>query len=340
MGRWGWRRIAILCVLVWVMTACDLLRPAPTLQPSPTSEATLQLRTRTVSPPSDTPRASSGATAPATRPSPQPQRTPGPAATPHFYTVQPGDSLPGIAARFGVSVQALREANGGLPPGMVTPGQILLIPPPETAFPTGTFVRFLPTHTPLPLELAPPTCYHTPADELICLGWVANTRPLPLVNVAVQVALRDASGGTAARHATAIIQAVVPPEDGAPYAARFPAPPAYSRAEAALLSAEEGDPATLRVVALTVTSLSSEREGDIVWVRGVARQERQAPLADLLAVITLFDAEGRVTGYRAVRPPGTLVPGQTLTVNEPVIPLGAGTVRSWLHVEGRMVVEE
>jgi hypothetical protein len=46
------------------------------------------------------------------------------------YTVQPGDSLTIIAARFGVTVQALITANQITQPSVLNVGQVLIIPSP------------------------------------------------------------------------------------------------------------------------------------------------------------------------------------------------------------------
>ncbi|MCM8745387.1 LysM peptidoglycan-binding domain-containing protein [Thermomicrobium sp. CFH 73360] len=51
--------------------------------------------------------------------------TPGSGTT---YVVQPGDTLYSIAVRFGVSLQALIEANGIEDPNQLQAGQVLVIP--------------------------------------------------------------------------------------------------------------------------------------------------------------------------------------------------------------------
>jgi LysM repeat protein len=48
------------------------------------------------------------------------------------YTVEPGDSLLGIAGQFDASVDALRLANGLTNVDMLRIGQVLVIPPAET----------------------------------------------------------------------------------------------------------------------------------------------------------------------------------------------------------------
>ena len=48
--------------------------------------------------------------------------------TPRTYTVQPGDSLSRIAARFNITLQALFDANGITNPNQIQVGQVLTIP--------------------------------------------------------------------------------------------------------------------------------------------------------------------------------------------------------------------
>ncbi len=94
-----------------------------------------------------TPTASPTATAtptstftPTPTPTPTATSTPTPTPTPRRYTVQPNDTLIGIAAEFGVKVETLAEANNLPPDAVLQVGQELIIPPPEG----------LPTPTPTP----------------------------------------------------------------------------------------------------------------------------------------------------------------------------------------------
>ncbi|MDF2715277.1 MAG: hypothetical protein K0R28_2202 [Paenibacillus sp.] len=52
------------------------------------------------------------------------------------YVVQPGDTLYAIASRYGVTVQALMQANGFTSPGQLYAGQTIFIPRPT---PPGPF---------------------------------------------------------------------------------------------------------------------------------------------------------------------------------------------------------
>jgi LysM repeat protein len=57
-----------------------------------------------------------------------PTTAPPPTQPAGSYVVEPGDTLSVIAARFGVSVDALSQANGITDPNSIRPGQELVIP--------------------------------------------------------------------------------------------------------------------------------------------------------------------------------------------------------------------
>lgn len=97
----------------------DVARPIPTNTPAITATAT------------PTPPAPAGAVA---TPSPMATPTavqPTPTATPavRTYTVQPGDTLSDVAARFGTTVEAILALNPGVRPETLQPGTELRLPP-------------------------------------------------------------------------------------------------------------------------------------------------------------------------------------------------------------------
>ena len=85
--------------------------PGPSPSPVPTS--------------SPSPSPTSNPT-PAPTPSPTPKVTP--SARPTVHVVKSGETLTGIAARYGVTIVALQEANGIKDPNLIIAGQKLVIP--------------------------------------------------------------------------------------------------------------------------------------------------------------------------------------------------------------------
>ncbi len=72
-----------------------------------------------------------------------PRRLPTPRREANQYVVQPGDVLGDIARRYGVSLEALKQANSIHDENRISAGQTLLIPPPE-AGPPGPAFKIIP----------------------------------------------------------------------------------------------------------------------------------------------------------------------------------------------------
>lgn len=89
-----------------------------------------------------------------------------------LYVVQPGDTLAGIAARFGISLENLMRANGLTDPDIITVGQRLLIPAgPLQATPHAPTATLSPAGPP-PTPLAG----HTAAGEATPLASGSGVR--------------------------------------------------------------------------------------------------------------------------------------------------------------------
>ncbi len=136
---------------------------------------------------------------------------------------------------------------------------------------------------------------------------------------------------------TSLNQTIIPPGMGAPYAARFRTLSGEVSAAAALLSAEQVQPGRAPAAPLTVIESRTAPEGDAVHIWATFRHTGSTPLIDVLAVLTLFDGEGRVTGFRILRVDSALAPGGVIRLDAQVTPLGSGTTRHQVYAEGRPV---
>ncbi len=104
---------------------------APALQPKPGGPTVAPTPRGPVFPPWNTPTPKPTKPPKAT-PTPVPTVSPSPSPDPNVeyieYEVQDGDTLEAIAAKFGVTVEAIEKANDLKPGDLIVPGQILKIP--------------------------------------------------------------------------------------------------------------------------------------------------------------------------------------------------------------------
>jgi LysM repeat protein len=118
-----------------------------------------------------TPTPSLTATAALTEP---PLATP----TPLSHTIVEGETLLGLAERYGISLDALLAANPGLNASFLSIGQEVLIPQAD-----GVGPNEIPSPTPAPVTESETTCYATAAGELWCFLLVSNDATQPLENL-------------------------------------------------------------------------------------------------------------------------------------------------------------
>lgn len=139
-------------------TATPTSTASPTPLPVPGSMAMYLFRSKTPPPrPTRLPIAIGTMEA-----SPAPTSSPTPAATsaPLVHTIQEGDTLLALANRYGVSVEAIQEANGILDPARLQIGQEIIIPR------EGEAPLKPPTLTPAPTPTATPIWGTVSADIL------------------------------------------------------------------------------------------------------------------------------------------------------------------------------
>ena len=113
-----------------------------------------------------------------------------PTPTPFTYTVEEGDTLLGIAAKFGVSLEELRVANPSVDPHFLSIGATILIP--TGGGELGAFA--LPTPVPVTLVFGAPSCYSTADRGVWCSLVVKNEHQQNLENLSALVTLYDESG--------------------------------------------------------------------------------------------------------------------------------------------------
>jgi len=219
---------------------------------------------------------------------------PVPTATASVYKVAPGDTMSGIAQRFGIRLDDLAAANPGVVPEALSVGQTLKIPAASPSA-TGSSVP-----APAAAEVGRPQCYPSGAG-LYCLAPVHNPFPRALENISLLISLLDPAGRSVASQQAFLPLDILPPDSTLPAYAFFPASAVGLQPVAQLLTAirlTPGDtrylPALPRNVLVSVdwNGRSAQAQGQIF----LAASSRQAHSAWLAAVA--YDREGLIVGFR------------------------------------------
>jgi murein DD-endopeptidase MepM/ murein hydrolase activator NlpD len=288
-------------------TACQaVVTPPPTATPLPTATPTLRT-TSALSP--------SGFLTPIP---PTATLTPSPSPTPVVHVVVQGNTLLGIALEYGVSVDALVQANGLDVNQYLSIGQILVIPVATEeeggelgmVAPVGHMI--LATPTPLPLDIVGATLYQTPVGGVWCMGEVVNTTDGPITNIQVQVTLVTADGTPLQSSVTLAAADYLASGARAPFAVLFKAPPTgYADVQVSLLRGEAVSAITAGFVPLDVAQPSGAVSGPQYRVAGLLVNNTGTAVSRITVVVTLYDVDGKVIGYR-----------QTVLNDEIILPAG------------------
>ncbi len=317
MGYWGWRRMLTFCVSVLVVGCSTTHDAAPTFAPTQLPPVTLMARVPTASPPPVELLI--------------PQSTPQRVSTPTRYTIQVGDTLLGIAAQFGVPFEALKAANADLNPLALPINQTIIIPDPQFDS-AGTPI--LPTSTPAQLELPSPTCYPSPTDTVLCMGWVANNILQPVERVTLHVRLLRRDGSLLAEGDVGVEQGVIPTGVSAPYRILFSANwLEYSYAIVTLQSADVVSLGTENRIGLQIEDEQQRLENGFYIVSATLRNDSSASVRLLRAVLTLRDDQGHITGYRVLVLNGDLADNERMTIDISAVSQTGDPISHTLFVE-------
>jgi LysM repeat protein len=220
--------------------------------------------------------------------------------TPITYTIQSGDSLLAIAGQFGVSVEALQDANGITNPGALQIGQELIVPRPPAADADQTPTA---TPTPLPFAIENVAFSQTPLGGLWCLGEIRNTTGEDLEQAAVSVALLDAQQKPLTQEQAPADLDFIPAGGSAPFAVHFSQPPiSFASYLVTALTGIKGYVGSYyRDLAVRDTQGAGERYSAYT-VSGIIANTGPEEAVGVAVTVTLYDALGRVIAERRAAP--------------------------------------
>lgn len=246
-----------------------------------------------------------------------PPGTPTPTPTPQRHVVEGGDTLIGIAARYGVAVADLQELNGIGDPRGLQIGQRLEIPGRVVSEEDANPVRA--RH-----ELRRVAVAVDGLDIAWVMGEVVNLDTMPVEQVRVAARLQAADGTELTRRTALAVRHITPPGEAAPFMFRLgevsQAAHGWTLAVASIKPAYIGGFAT----ALSVGELRFEQQpSGTVLVSGLVANHEAVAVADPEVVVTALDDQRRVTAVRAMLPDmRTLAPGSEVAFDGVLIPLG------------------
>jgi LysM repeat protein len=265
-----------------------------------------------------------------TTPTPLPTATATPTATPIVYLIEPGDTLLALAIARSTTVDEIKELNPGIRPEMLQIGQSIQLPPPATPI----FQEVASTPIPMQILVRSITAYQTPWDTVWLLGEVMNEGERPAENVQVEVTILDEAGRPSATAQAWVAASILLPGQYAPFGILLPH---VSGTLQAPLTAVVGGQTLLdfgsRYLDLAVGAAEITIEEGRVTLAGRVENRGEDTAVQLLLVATLYDARGRVSGYRELLLDGPLAPGEDLPFVLDVAPPGAPVVDYRLLVQ-------
>jgi LysM repeat protein len=298
MGYWGWRQMFSFCVSVLVVGCSTTQDTASTIAPTLLPPVTLIARARiTPTPPSQLSIPESPAES---------------SPTPIVYTIQRGDTLLGIASQFGIQLEVLKAANDNLNPLTLPIGATLVIPRPQF---NAQGQPILPTHTPVALFLSAPACYPTSTGGILCMGLVTNTTSSSIGRVNVDIRLFHRDNSLLDEGLAGVEQSMIPAGAAAPYSLLFKAEwSGYGGVMVSLSSADlalaDGQP----IIELPILNQHHSFEGGVYEVIATLGNPGNKTARLTRAVLTLWDANGYLTGYRVMTLGGQVEAGGTVSL--------------------------
>lgn len=318
---------AWLLAVVMALTACGQVVTAETPSATPLAAATPLTLLSTIPP---------RPTMTLAMPTAAPPDTATPPPTPITHVVQPGETLIAIAIQYGVTVAALQSTNGIDDPASLQVNQELIIP--TGAESQGDSLELLlPTPTPAPFAIEGVACYEVSVGSLWCLGEVVNSTESALENVELQVTLHNAAGEELSSGDVHAALELILPGKQAPFGILFASPPHnFDRFLVTPIRAEIlGDPAS-RYAALEVAQIEAGPVGPLFEVSGSVTNPDQFTATAIMVVVTTYDTQGQVTGFRQARLPDELPPGANVDFAVSLMPYGDVPANYTITVQGRL----
>jgi hypothetical protein len=249
------------------------------------------------------------------------------------HVVAQGETLIGLAVKYGISLEALQQANPSVLPEALSIGTALIIPLAADAPSAAAGAQ----PTPMPVALSAPTCHGLTNGSLYCFVEARNPGREPLEAVSARVTLAGADGLPLAEALAQPALDRLPAGEAIPLVAFFPdAPAGVAAVGAAPVTALPLTDVSGRFGPLELTVDRAELDRAVPVVAGSVRNPTaDAPVTARLA-LAVFDDAGAVIGCTWLFLETPLAPGEAraFEITAPLVGRGpAAEYRVW--AEGR-----
>ena len=241
-----------------------------------------------------------------------------PTPTPLVYIVLAGDTVIGIASRFGITPEALMAANSGIQAAALPVGTKLNIP-------VGNTTPVEPVPTPVPLPVQQSHCWSEIDGGLWCFTLVSNPFADTVENLSAQFILLDVDGQEIASDTTFGLLDVLPGGKSMPLAVHFsPSGKTENSIRVTLLTAIRLLPGDVRYLPVTPenTLVSVDASGRTAQVTGRVVTSASGSAATTWVLATAFDVSGDVVGIRRWESSSALSEKTPLSFDFPVSSVG------------------
>ena len=227
-----------------------------------------------------------------------------PSPTPWNHAVRDGETLLGIALRYGITLEALLVTNPGINAQLIRIGQLVQLPvnASELRTPGGTD---MPSAN---VAIDPPACYPTASGSTYCVASLHNNDTVPLTNIQVTFTALSAAGDTAESQAATVQVELLWPGDSAALHAWFAPGTAAASAKATLLTATAASGLAGSFARLTTSNVTFDSTGGAISARGMLTSVASLPLMPVHIMVMLYNLEGRICSYSVSVLPTVLEP--------------------------------
>jgi LysM repeat protein len=295
--------------------------------------------------PSTQPTAISGTLIPFFTPTPSvtpnltliPTNTPLPTVTPtpRIYTVKQGDTLSTIAWYYGINLTDLQAANPTVDPYTLKPGMTLVLPESK---PSQSGTQAIPSATPVPVVIDPPTCYPSLDGSVWCFALVHNGNSFPVENITAEIRLSTSDSSGELNQVAITPLDVIAAGGMMPLVVHFASPViSVSHAEATLLTSIPvvGGDSRYITAKIDTQQITISSDGKTATASGNVILDGTRPANLIWVAAVAYDANGRVIGVRRWESIRALQPQTALPFTMNVYSMAGAISQVDLLVEAR-----